>query len=153
MCASRALTGAQRTIPTSTSIASRTARPRGSTTERSAGRGDLIQLTYVAEKSKHGVVFSLDGAGSVTLHWPERPDGSTLLKTDGETPLLHAYELDAAPLYERFVFVTSDRPIDVNRVLKAARELASNARSAASASLEIPADWKQSDFTLKKVER
>ena len=118
-----------------------------------AGQGDLIQLTYVAEKSKHGVVLSLDGAGSITLHWPEKPDGSTLLKGRGEIPLLHAYELDAAPLYERFVFVTSDRPIDVGKVLKAARELASDASSAATARLEVPAEWKQSDFTLRKVER
>ncbi len=118
-----------------------------------AGPGDLIQLTYVAEKSKHGVVLSLDGAGNVTLHWPEKPDGSTLLKSRGETPLLHAYELDAAPLYERFVFVTSDKPIEVPEVLEAARRLASDARSAATDPLEIPADWKQSDFTLNKVDR
>jgi hypothetical protein len=118
-----------------------------------AGQGDLIQLTYVAEQSKHGVVLSLDGAGRVTLHWPETPDGSTLLKPEGETPLLHAYELDAAPLYERFLFVTSERPIDVGRVLRAARKLASEPRSAASGALQLPADWKQSDFTLKKVER
>jgi hypothetical protein len=118
-----------------------------------ASRGDLIQLTYVADGGKHGVVLSIDGAGRVTLHWPETPAGSTLLKQKGETALLHAYELDAAPLYERFVFVTSDRPLDVERVLRAARKLARDTGASAKSALELPAGWKQTFFTLKKVER
>lgn len=116
-----------------------------------AGPGDLIQLAYVARGQTHGVILSIDGAGAVTLHWPRSADASTLLNLEGEIPLEQAYELDDAPLFERFLFVTSKEPLDVARVKKLAQTLARDVKSAAFAPLEIPKGWTQSSIMLKKV--
>ena len=35
--------------------------------------GDLLQLAYAAGGETHGVILSIDGAGSVTLHFPRTP--------------------------------------------------------------------------------
>ncbi len=116
-----------------------------------AGQGDLIQLAYVARGQTHGAVLSIDGAGTVTLHWPQSADASTLLNLEGETPLEQAYELDDAPLFERFFFITSKRPIDVAEVQQLARALAQDINSAAFAPLKLPKEWTQSSIMLKKV--
>lgn len=84
--------------------------------------GDVVQLAYVAMGAPHGVIVSVDGAGVTTLHFPK--DGSTALSVDGTTPLETAYRLDDAPDFERFLFVTSGDPLDVDAVLEAARALA-----------------------------
>jgi len=74
--------------------------------------GDVLQLTTLACQAHHGVVFSIDGRGALTLHFPAVPNAATDLPTDGEVALPHGYALDDAPDFERFVFLTSDHPID-----------------------------------------
>jgi len=88
-----------------------------------ARKGDVLQLSYTAAGRGFGVIVSIDGGGTVTLHYPEEPLSSTALGT-GINALPHSYELDAAPRFERFFFLTSDRPIDVESVLARARALA-----------------------------
>lgn len=86
-------------------------------------KGDLLQLSYLARDALFGVIFSVDGRGVATLHSPRDEKGSTELVHIGETYLPYSYQLDDAPLFERFFFVTSHRPIDVQRVLEAGQRL------------------------------
>lgn len=113
-------------------------------------QGTRLQVSYVAAGARRGVILSIDGAGSVTLHYPEHADGDTHLKARGEVPLPFSYELDDAPKYERFIFVsTADDAISVSRVLEAAESLASSQR-ARDGELELPPNWNQSSFLLNK---
>lgn len=110
--------------------------------------GDLLQLGYVAAEATHGVIVSLDGDGVVTLHQPEFGTLPTALAGDGRVDLPFAYELDAAAGFERFVFVTSDAPLDVDAVLAAARAVA-RGDDPAGAPLEIEGA-EQSSVVLRK---
>ncbi|NMO23527.1 ActD-like protein [Pyxidicoccus fallax] len=112
--------------------------------------GDVLQLEYVAAGRTHGVIVSVDGRGAVTLHAPE--EGSTraaALAPSGTHRLPGAYELDDAPEFERFFFVSSEEPFDVAPVLDAARALAGSA-AARSAPLSLPQGLTQVSFTLEK---
>jgi hypothetical protein len=113
-----------------------------------AAPGDLIQLKVLAGEAKHGVVVSIDGRGSVTLHFPEDEGGSTLLDPRGAQPLPRAYELDDAPSFEVFFMVIADDPIDVGAVLQAAEALG----PAAGEGLPLPGDWQAVRFLLLKQE-
>jgi len=73
-------------------------------------KGDTLQLGYVAAGRRFGVIASIDARGTVTLHLPESPGPAAGLEPNGERALAHAFELDDAPGFERFVFVTGDAP-------------------------------------------
>ena len=107
---------------------------------------DLLQLSYEAAGAAYGAVFSVDGRGQLTLHYPERADGSTALRRDGVQPLPRSYQLDDAPAFERFVFVTSPQPIQLDSILEAAKAVGS------SQSLPLPPSFEQFSLTLNKVE-
>ena len=111
---------------------------------------DRLQISYVAAEASHGVVVSIDGSGVVTLHHPAKADASTALSRTGAVALPQSYELDAAPGFERFIFVTAGEPLAPARVLAAARELAGTA-SAASDPLVLPPTWRQTSFLVTKV--
>ncbi|HEY5952035.1 MAG TPA: hypothetical protein VIV40_41345 [Kofleriaceae bacterium] len=116
--------------------------------------GDLIQLRYNAGGQRYGMIASVDGAGVVTLHFPfsdKLPPEATALAAK-PTALPHAYELDAAPSFERFFFITADAPIDVQHSLAALRSFAARADSA-TASLELVAGVHQWSLRLRKPER
>ena len=85
----------------------------------------------------------------VTLHYPESPNGSTALEPKGVLP--SAYELDDAPEFERFVLVTSKEPVQVERVLEAARILAGDRARARDAKLPLPGELAQTSLILRKV--
>jgi len=112
----------------------------------SARPGDLIQIQYLAAEATHGVILSRDGRGEVILHFPSSTEHSTALSGGGVQPLPHAFELDDAPDFERFVFVTAGRNIDVRMVLAAAESLGPSPES----NLRLPNDYRQHDFILKK---
>jgi hypothetical protein len=76
--------------------------------------GDELQVAYVAAGHRYGAVVSADGAGHVTYHMPAAAGPAVRLRTDGETILPSAYELDEAPGFERFVFVVSHEPFDAS---------------------------------------
>jgi len=94
-----------------------------------AHKGDVLQLSYTPAGRAYGVILSIDGAGAVTLHYPEEPRASTVLSA-GTSALPHSYELDAAPGFERFFFLSSDRPISVEDALARARALAHDRNAA-----------------------
>ena len=120
--------------------------------EALVGAGDRIQLKYVTGGRRHGAILSIDGRGVVTLHFPADERGSTLLGQDGPVPLDHSYELDDAPGFERFVFVTSDEPIRVADVLASARSLAGDPRRREAGEMRLAAGQRQTWYTLRKKE-
>lgn len=75
-----------------------------------ARSGDVIQITYNAGASEYGVIFSVDGNGNITRHFPENSwQAAQLIHRNDETPLDFSYELDNAPDFECFVMVTSQK--------------------------------------------
>jgi len=116
-----------------------------------ASRGDLVQLAYRSHVGGYGVLLSIDGAGKVTLHWPEKSDGSAVaLKSSAESRLPSAYELDDAPAFERFFLVRSATPFPVATAMDAARALAAQP-SARKQSLELPPQFEQISLALEKT--
>jgi hypothetical protein len=113
--------------------------------------GDLLQLGYAGAAHRYGAIVSLDGAGNVTLHFPAGAEAPSALPTGGGEHLLpSSFELDAAPGFERFVFVSAERAIDVDAVLSAARRLAADADRAHVAPLALPLDYRQTTLLLRK---
>jgi hypothetical protein len=62
----------------------------------------------------------------------------------------HAYELDDAPRWERFYFVTGNEPFLVSAVVIAAERAALVSRDDTPATLSLPAGLTQSVFSLQK---
>lgn len=79
--------------------------------------GDHLQIAYAAAGVSHGMIFSVDGNGVVTLHHPDLPGGSTELEQGGAVALPFAYVLDDAPRFERFYFVFATAPIETENIL------------------------------------
>jgi len=116
-----------------------------------AGRGDLVQLAYRTRAGGYGVLLSIDGARRVTLHWPEKQDGTApALKAAGETRLPSAYELDDAPAFERFFLVRAATPFSVATAVEAARALAAQP-AARKESLALPPGFEQISLALDKA--
>jgi len=101
-----------------------------------AKKGDVLQLSYVAGEAKYGVIFSVDGRGTLTWHVPSGYRGGAFpapaLDPKGPALLPNAYELDDAPSFERFFLVYSSKPFQVADVERVARALARKAASAQS---------------------
>ena len=83
--------------------------------------GDTLQLAYVSAGRPYGVVASVDARGTVTLHLPEGDGPAARLAPRGETPLPHAFQLDATPGFERFVLIVADQPFSTALVREALR--------------------------------
>jgi hypothetical protein len=86
-----------------------------------ARAGNQLQLAYIAAGRRFGVVLSVDGAGHVTFHLPVIAGPAARLRSDGEVALPDAYELDAAPGFERFIFVAGNAPFNAAALADVAR--------------------------------
>jgi hypothetical protein len=117
-----------------------------------AHTGDLLRVGYRAAGRAYGVIVSVDGRRHVTLHLPSHGDRAAPLKHEPTVLLDDAYELDDAPLWERFYFVTSDEPFTVQSVLAAA-EQAARTPGTPPATLALPHAFEQSTFSLQKEAR
>jgi hypothetical protein len=82
-----------------------------------AREGDEIQLRYAVPEKCFGMLFSMDGNGTLTMHMA---DGSSAvaLEPGKMTTLPFAYKLDNAPKFEKFFLLTSqkDFPIDAGNI-------------------------------------
>jgi hypothetical protein len=116
---------------------------------QTARAGDLMQLAFVSTE-RHGVILSIDGRGTVSLHFPERAADATGLEPNKRITLPQAIELDDAPSFERFFFVTSAGPIDVRAVLLSAADLARDPRRAEGVDLSLPSGLGQTSFLVRK---
>jgi hypothetical protein len=108
---------------------------------------DVLQLAYHVPAARQGAIVSVDATGVVTRHLPAAGAWSVPLEPGASVPLPDAYELDAAPGYERFVLVTADRPFPVE-VVEAAVKSASTGGT--DARLELPPGLEASSFVLRK---
>ena len=72
--------------------------------------GDTIQISYIAGPDAYGAIVSIDGTGSIFQHYPESGDLAASLSPKGEIPLEYSYQLDDAPRFERFLFVSAPTP-------------------------------------------
>ena len=109
--------------------------------------GEVLQLAYVSSKI-YGIIFSIDGRGSVTLHFPLNEESSTRLE-HGTVYLPSSYQLDDAPVFERFFFIASDSPIDVSKMLARARRSAAD-RTAETLSTIAPEGFSETSVLMKK---
>jgi hypothetical protein len=104
-----------------------------------AHRGDLIRVGYRAAGHEYGIIASIDGRGVVTMHLPPHGDRAAPLRPGATVLLDQAYELDDAPMWERFYFVTGDAPFPVAPVIDAIRRPGA-----------LPKGLEQSVFSLQK---
>jgi len=118
-----------------------------------AKAGDLLQLAYVATeetKETHGMILSVDGRGVITLHYPESKDKSTQLELNKQFSLPNAIELDDAPGFERFVFLTSGSPIDVEAVLTSLKNTIRDPEQVKKRNLDLPENLNQYSILILK---
>lgn len=115
-----------------------------------AKAGDLLQIAYGSANENYGVILSYDGNGTVTLHYPENGADSALLGDQKIVLLSLAYELDDAPDYERFFFVTSKSEINVQSVIDSAKMFAQDSRRARHEKLQLSNSYSQYSVLLKK---
>lgn len=113
--------------------------------------GDLLQLRYSAGGARYGIIASIDGAGFVTLHYPtaENAPAEATALSPKPTALPNGYQLDDAPDFERFFFITADQPIDVGGSLASLRAFAQRS-DRATAQLELPTGMNQTSLRLRK---
>ena len=78
-----------------------------------AREGDEIQLRYAVAEKCFGLLFSMDGNGTITMHMG---DGNRAigLEPGKMTTLPFAYKLDNAPKFEKFFFMTSKDEFELN---------------------------------------
>lgn len=106
-----------------------------------AGRGDRLQVAFEAPGALDGVLFSVDGRGSVTLH----DRFHVAVPVSGRTLLPTSYVLDDAPDFEAFHLVTSAGPFDVDALLSAVR-----ARGARSDLPPLPSGVDATTLVIRK---
>ncbi len=115
-----------------------------------AQAGDVLQLAYLPGRATHGVILSIDGDGGVTLHFPECAGCGTALQGDRCTLLASAFELDQAPRFERFFFITAREPLPTAAILEKARALAADPERAMTGPLDLPARFGQFALRVRK---
>lgn len=113
-----------------------------------AAAGDVLQLSYLAAGQRFGAIISIDSRGTVTRHLPETGLEPVALSSRGRTALPSSYELDDAPEFERFYFITSENPFDLSKILSAAEAL-----PAGEQALALEDDLHQQLFSVRKVEQ
>jgi hypothetical protein len=115
--------------------------------------GDLVRVGYRAAGRRYGLIVSIDGAGTVTMHLPASGDRAVSLKNDPIVLLDDAYELDDAPRWEEFFFVASETAFDAAPVVEAARDAANTRAPLPRTDLALPSGLSQASFTLQKASR
>jgi hypothetical protein len=115
-----------------------------------ARTGDLVRVGYQAAGAAYGVILSIDGRRHVTVHLPRTGDQAAPLGREDTVLLDHAYELDDAPRWERFYFVTGNEPFLLSAVVAPAQRAAQVSRDQEPVRLALPAALTQSVFSLRK---
>jgi hypothetical protein len=78
-----------------------------------AYEGDEIQLRYRVPQKCFGMLISMDGNGTVTMHMGEG-NNAIELEPGKMTTLPFAYKLDNAPKFEKFFLLTSQNSFAIN---------------------------------------
>lgn len=112
---------------------------------------DVLQLSYLVTDKQWGFIFSIDGNGVITQHYPERGTFSALLETGGEVPLAFSYQLDDAPAFERFIMISSEDSFSAQNILESIGTTINSERFLARDLSElIPSDMSLTDIVLYK---
>lgn len=112
--------------------------------------GDTLQVFYRSLRDLHGIIFSVDGNGAVTLHLPEADGLSAPLARGDFHSVPHAYLLDKAPRMERFYLVTSPSPFAVGAVLDGLQDQIRSGGPPDSLR-GLPDGFRQYAYTLRKA--
>jgi len=116
--------------------------------------GDRLQIGYNAAGMKYGIILSVDGNGVLSLHYPEdraTKTVGTLLEQGGEQLLNTSFELDSAPHFERFYFLTSEDTLNVSEIITECEKYFSNGTEVSGSKIgTLPANVTQSTITLNK---
>ncbi|MCK5219287.1 hypothetical protein KAR10_07190 [bacterium] len=115
-----------------------------------ARAGELLQLAYVSYQHDHGIILSFDSRGVVTLHHPLNPEIGSKLETNIQVSLTLSYELDDAPRFERFIFITSPSALDIAAVLAATQALAERGEMRQTEPLLLDAAVQQISILIDK---
>lgn len=113
---------------------------------------DLLQIAYVNNRDSYGIILSIDGNKVVTLHYPEDINSVPVLKKKEKVLLKSSYELDDAPGFERFFFISSEQKLDVGTIIKKAEEFAQDGRIARKGKMMLPDGINQYALLLIKGE-
>ena len=111
---------------------------------------DLLQLSYNAGGEKYGTILSVDGRGTVTLHYPAFDSLPPVLDNEGEIALPYSYELDDAPMFEQFILITSDEEFDVAELIDLVQKQSVDLTGDQPVNLDIPDIYEQTSIYLKK---
>jgi hypothetical protein len=122
--------------------------------------GNTIQLAYTVGNEfagdstgeRYGVIFSIDGRGAVTLHYPYTPEGKTRLTVGKQMPLEEAYTLDDAPNYEMFFFVIAGTPLDAGEIMRTAEKLSNDPKIDPRRYTVLFTPYEVKSLTLLKME-
>lgn len=123
-----------------------------------ARENDQVLLQYQTQEYGYGTILSVDGWGKITMHLPQSGDRAAELEVGRSHLLGYAYELDAAPRWEVFYFVTSAAPFATESVVRAIedtlssspRDSVSGAYNVSPPSLELPDGFHVARFVLIK---
>lgn len=89
-----------------------------------AHAGDRLQLEYNAGDREFGAIISVDGRGGVYTHFPLEFSSEPRLEIGRSQRLPYAYQLDDAPRFEHFYFITSHETFSVQQLLQTVRSQA-----------------------------
>ena len=115
-----------------------------------AYQNDVLQIGYMPAGKRFGAIISIDGRGQVTLHYPEHINESTELEADGEILLPFAYQLDDAPGFERFYFISSDSDFSLSSIILSAESIAASREGLSLDRLPLPESFSQDSLVLMK---
>ena len=116
-----------------------------------ARQGDVIRVGYRAAGRAYGVILSIDGRGHVTMHLPTGGDRAVPLGREPTVLLDQAYELDDAPHWERFYFITGEGPFPIAPIVASAERAIAKAGGDTVHALPLAAGLDQSVVSLQKV--
>jgi hypothetical protein len=116
-----------------------------------AHTGDVIRIGYRVNGDGFGAIVSVDGRGTVTVHYPDGAPTARPMSGGRGVLLSHAYELDDAPRWERFYIVTGAAPFPIETIVDAVERAASG--GAASPVLDLAPEMTQATFLLQKDSR
>jgi hypothetical protein len=119
-------------------------------TNDTVSESDIIQLTYNAAGNRYGMIFSIDGRGIITLHYPVNKNSEPGLDPNGSHALPFSYELDDAPDFERFFFVSSNKKFNIGTVLESAENTIAQGSASTAKYLNLSSDFDQNSILLKK---
>lgn len=116
-----------------------------------ARAGDRLQLAYNAGSRQFGAIVSVDGRGAVFVHFPYTLSAEPRLVVGRTERLRVGYQLDDAPRFEHFYFITNDEVFSVQGLVRDIRSQASSITERAD-SLKLDDGFEITSVTILKGE-